>query len=874
MTAQKKAQKLTPMMRQYLQIKSRHRDVVLFFQLGDFYETFYEDAELCARELDLVLTQREGAPMAGVPVKKASAYINRLLKKGYKVALCDQLQDPKEAKGLVERDVVRVITPGTVLDDDALEPGRGHYLVALYGDKRVGLAYADVSTGEFRATEVASPEEARHELARLQPAELVLPEGLALELDFSLNAEARDVGRAPALTSRPPHEFSPDILKEHFGLISLEGLGLTDRALAARAAGGLLAYLKETQKEGLQHLSAPTFYSTLEFLQLDPFTQRNLELVQELRTGEGKNTLLSVLDETVTGMGARLLRRWLLAPLLDWRAIEARLDAVELFYQNELARRELRDLLAQVHDVERLAGKLGTHRATPRDLLALGRSLERLPQLKAQLRALLDRAQSAQRPQRVPKRLHELLQTLEGLRLEEVARELRALRDDAPLTLKEGGIFREGCLPELDALKAQEREYKQKILELEGRERERTQIPSLKVGYNTVFGYYIEVTKAHTRRVPSNYIRKQTLTQAERYVTPELKSYEEKILSAQERAQRLEYELFCRLRDRVAARVDEVKRLAQALAELDVYAALAEVAKRRGYARPAFTDRREIHIEEGRHPVIEAVQKEPPFVPNDLHLDEDETLVVLTGPNMSGKSTWLRQNALICLMAQMGSFVPARRAVLPIVDRIFTRVGASDMLAFGYSTFMVEMIETANILNRATERSLVILDEIGRGTSTFDGVAIAWAVAEYLVKRVRAKTLFATHYHELTLLAEKLPGVVNMHVLVAEHGDDVIFLHRVERGAAEGSYGVHVAKLAGLPQAVIERASEILQQILKGNPLEAIEGKKPVKPRVIVQPALFGGEPHPVIEELKKIDVNKLTPIEALNVLAKLKEKL
>ena len=858
-----KPKKLTPMMRQYFNIKARHRDVILFFQLGDFYETFYEDAELCARELDLVLTQREGAPMAGVPIKKASVYINRLLKKGYKVAICDQIQDPSEAKGVVERDVVRIVTPGTVLDEEVLEPGKGNYVAAIWRDEqgRVGLAVADVSTGEFRATELATLEEARHELARLQIAELVLPDRQAEEAD-QLKV---DPDQRLAITARSPHEFAPKVVQEHFALLSLESLGLTP--LAARAAGGLLSYLKETQKEGLQHLSPPVFYSTSEFMQLDPFTQRNLELVQELRTGGEGNTLLSVLNETVTGMGERLLRKWLLAPLLDRQAIEKRLDIVEFFYNHELARRELRDLLAQVYDIERLAGKLGAHRATPRDLLSLQQSLSHLPALRTQLQTLLAEGDA-------PERLQELAHTLEALQLGEVAQKLQALREDAPLTLKEGGIFREGFFAELDALKAQEREYKQKILQLEQKERERTKIPSLKVGYNTVFGYYIEITKAHTKRVPSDYVRKQTLTQAERYVTPELKSYEEKILSAQERAQRLEYELFCQLRDRVAARVDDVKKLAQALAELDVYAALAEVAKRRGYSRPEFTDSQEIEIVEGRHPVIEAIQRDQEFVPNDLRLSEEETLVVLTGPNMSGKSTFLRQNALICLMAQMGSFVPAKRAVLPIVDKIFTRVGASDMLAFGYSTFMVEMIETANILNNATERSLVILDEMGRGTSTFDGVSIAWAVAEHLVKNVRAKTLFATHYHELTLLAEKLPGVVNMHVLVKEYGDEVIFLHRVERGVAEGSYGVHVAKLAGLPQDVIERASEILHKILQGNPLEAIEGKKPHKPKFIVQPALFGGEPHPVVEELKKIDVEKLTPIEALNLLAKLKEKL
>jgi DNA mismatch repair protein MutS len=859
-----KTKRLTPMMRQYFQIKSRHRDVILFFQLGDFYETFYEDAELCARELDLVLTKREGAPMAGVPIKKASPYINRLLKKGYKVAICDQVQDPSEAAGIVERDVVRIVTPGTALDEDVLERGKSHHIAAVWvdvrpGRERVGLAVADVSTGEFRATELERLDEARHELSRLQPVELVIPS------DYNADELRYDPDGRLTITARQRSEFKPDIVTEHFGLISLEGLGLT--AQAARAAGGLLQYLRETQKEGLSHLSQPTVYSTSEQMGLDPFTQRNLELVQELRTGGEGNTLLTVLNETITGMGERLLRKWLLSPLLDRTAIERRLDMVELFYENELARRELRDLLAQIYDIERLAGRLGTNRANPRDLLSLQQSLQHLPALKAQLTALLEEGGA--------ERLKQLAQTLEGLRLDELAEELqRALRDDAPLTVKEGGILKERYSPELDQLKGLEREYKQKILELEGRERERTKIPSLKVGYNTVFGYYIEVTKTHAKRVPEDYIRKQTLTQAERYITPELKGYEEKILSSQEKARSLEYELFCRLRDRVAKRVKDIQTLAKAIAELDVYAALAEAAKRRGYRRPEFTEHYEIEIREGRHPVVEVIQKDQAFVPNDLQLAEDEILVVLTGPNMSGKSTWLRQNALICLMAQMGSFVPAKRAVLPIVDKIFTRVGASDMLAFGYSTFMVEMIETANILNNATERSLVILDEMGRGTSTFDGVSIAWAVADYLVKNIKAKTLFATHYHELTLLAEKLPGVVNMHVLVKEYGDDVIFLHRVERGVAEGSYGVHVAKLAGLPKDVTDTASDILYKILQGNPLEAIEGKRPLRPRVIKQPALFGGEPHPVVEELKKIDVNALTPIEALNLLVKLKEKL
>ena len=852
--------KLTPMMQQYFKLKSQHRDVILFFQLGEFYETFYEDAELCARELDIVLTKRDESPMAGVPIKKANPYINRLLKKGLKVAICDQLQDPEEAKGVVDRDIVRVITPGTVLDDEVLERGKSNHIAALFAENgRVGLAVADVSTGEFRATELNSLLEAKDELARLQPTELVLPR------DHDAKDFHQDPEHHTAVTELELHHFQPTIVTEHFQLISLDGLGLTP--LAARAAGGLLRYLKDTQKEGLSHLNPPSFYSTSEQMGLDPFTQRNLELVRELRAGGEEQTLLAVLNETISGMGERLLRKWIMSPLLDRSAIEKRLDMVQRFYEQELARHEFRELLAQIYDVERLAGKLGSNRANPRDLLSLQQSLLHLPMLCKQISDL--RAQSA------VARLNELVKTLEDLQLGDLAQELnKALRDDAPFTLKEGGILKDGYSPELDAFILQERGYKEKILGLERREQERTKISSLKVGYNTVFGYYIEVTKTHANRVPADYIRKQTLTQAERYITPELKEYEEKILSAQERAQKLEYELFCQLRDRVSKRVKDIQKLAQVIAELDVSAALAEAAKTNNYCRPIFTEGHDIEIIEGRHPVVEVLQKGQEFVPNELHLSDNELLVILTGPNMSGKSTWLRQNALICLMAQMGSFVSAKSAKLPIVDKIFTRVGASDMLAFGYSTFMVEMIETANILNNASEKSLVILDEMGRGTSTFDGVSIAWAVVEYLVKHIKAKTLFATHYHELTLLEDKLPGVVNMNVVVKEYGEQVIFLHRVERGEAEGSYGVHVARLAGLPKEVTDEASEILHKILQGNPLEAIEGKKPTRPKVIKQQALFSGEPHPVIEELKKIDTNQLTPIEALNILSKLKEKI
>lgn len=853
--------KRTPMMQQYFRMKAQHPGVILFFQLGDFYETFYEDAELCARELDIALTQREGQPMAGVPIKKAHLYLNRLLRRGHKVALCDQVQDPSEAKGPVEREVVRVVTPGTVLDEDVLDRGKQNHIAALVLSKdRVGLAVADVSTGDFRATELASVDEAKAELARLQPSEIVLPEDDVADDDLALDPDGRQ-----ARTTIEPRRFQSRCISDHFGLVSLDGLGLGE--LAGRAAGGLLGYLQETQKAGLNHLKPPTAYSTSHVMGLDPFTQRNLELVRELRTGGEQHTLLSVLNEASTGMGERCLRSWVLSPLIDQAAIERRLDVVELFHTEELARSELRDLLSGIYDVERLAGKLGAGRSTPRDLLSLKQSLAHLPELREQLAGLKLDYDVA--------RLNEIVDELAALALDDLVNDLQwALREDAPFTLTEGGIIQDRYSNDLDEVKAREREHKQKILDLESDEKQTTGIPSLKVGYNSVFGYYLEVTRTHADRVPERYTRKQSLKSAERYVTPELKDCEEKILSAQERAQKLEYDLFCGLRDRAAEHVRELQTLAGRIAELDVYGSLAEVAKRRGYARPEFSDERTIEIVGGRHPVVEVLQTDEAFVPNDLELAADETLAVLTGPNMSGKSTYLRQTALVCLMAQMGSFVPAERARIPIVDKIFTRVGASDMLAFGYSTFMVEMIEAAQILNNATENSLVILDEMGRGTSTFDGVSIAWAVAEHLVTEIGATTLFATHYHELTLLANKLPGVVNMTVLVKDHGDDVIFLHQVERGEAEGSYGVHVAKLAGLPEDVIETASNVLHQILQGNPLEAIEGNKPTEPKVIKQPSLFGGDPHPIVEELKEINVDNLTPIEALNLIHRLKEKL
>ena len=844
--------KLTPMMQQYLRIKAQYHDVILFFQLGDFYETFFEDAELTARELDIALTKRDEAPMAGVPVKRVAFYVNQLLKKGYKVALCEQLQDPEEAKGLVERDVVRIITPGTILEEELLERGVNNYLVALYpqGD-RCGLAYADISTGEFRATELQLAE-VTNELNRLRPTELILPQGTTLAEDYQAARSALE-----------PSSFQTEKLLEHFGIVSLDGLGLSE--LAGRSAAGLLSYVKETQKGALQHLGPPRFYQLSAQMGLDPFTVRNLELVEELRGFGTQATLFHVINQTVTGMGERLLRRWLLAPLLDRAEIEGRLDAIEFFVEHPQERGELRELLGHISDLERLAGRLGTGRVTPRDLLSLQQSLEHLPALTA----LLQRWEGA------PAKLTGFLHGVKSLALDEL-RELlsRAIREDAPIELKEGNIIQEGFSPELDELKAQERIFKRKILELEARERDRTGIQTLKVGFNTVFGYYIEVSKAAAKRVPSDYHRKQTLANAERFFTPELKEYEEKILSAEERAKRLEYELFCEIRQRASHKISEIQELGRIVAELDVLAGLAEAAHRFHYTRPRFTDRAEITIRDGRHPIVERLLPAGEFVPNDLQMSPEDFLIVLTGPNMSGKSVYIRQIALISLLAQIGSFVPAKSATLPIIDKIFARVGASDMLASGYSTFMVEMLETANILNNATERSLIILDEMGRGTSTFDGVSIAWAVAEHLATKVRAKTLFATHYHELTKLAERVRGVKNYHVQVKEYANQVIFLHKVAPGATEGSYGVHVARMAGLPEEVTRKADEILQKILQNNPLDAMGELRKRDPKFIKQLAIFRAEEHPIIHELKKLDVNKLTPLEALEILAQLKRRV
>jgi len=889
--ANRHGEKLTPMFRQYQAIKARYPDVLVLFRLGDFYEMFGEDAKIGSQVLQLVLTSREigrgnRVPMCGVPHHAVERYIAKLLEAGYKVAICDQLEEPSPKKRLVHRDVTRVLTPGTLVEEAFLEAKQYNFLVAISGTRgegrgtseskqlqrpatrtehfqRFGLAVAEVSTGEFAVTEL----DARtlwDELARLQPAEILLPEQLADDGNFV--AQLKSVCETTAITSFDLDPFAePErLLCQHFWVTTLDGFGITGMPLAIRAAAMVIAYLKRTQLSALEHLKSLSTYSVGEFMLLDNATKRNLELVQSLRDGSVYGTLLWVLDETVTPMGGRLLRRWILQPLLNIERINERLDAVDVFYRNTLWRQEIRETLKSIPDLERLVSRVGTGTANPRDLAQIRSALQVIPKLRQVLT-------SGPEPPTLLKRIAGRLHTADDLRqrLED------ALVDNPPQRMTEGGIFRDGYHPELDELRYIARHGKELIAALEAKERERTGIKNLRVGYNQVFGYYIEVTKANLYLVPKDYIRKQTLTDVERFVTPELKQLESKVLGAEERIGQLEYQLFVELRQEVAQRSSELLETARAIAELDVLATLAEVAAKNHYTRPIVDDSDEIVIKEGRHLVIEQVQRDKPFVPNDCHLDNRENqLLIITGPNAAGKSTFLRQVALIVLMAQIGSFVPAREAKIGIVDRIFTRVGAHDELIRGQSTFMVEMSETANILHNATERSLVLIDEIGRGTSTYDGIAIAWAVAEEL-HRIGCKCLFATHYHHLNELENLLPRVRNYRADVLEEGDKVVFLYRIVPGGTDRSYGIQVARLAGLPEQVIDRAKEILMT-LESNEQKVVTPPKTAAQIITtpVQLRLFEFAPHPVLERLKQIDPDSLTPREALSLLYELKRKL
>jgi DNA mismatch repair protein MutS len=845
---------LTPMMRQYRELKRRFPDYLLLFRLGDFYELFFEDAHDGARILGITLTARQEAPMAGIPHHAAEGYIARLVRAGRKIALCEQMEAPGQGRKLLRRDVVRLITPGTITDTAYLAGAANNFLLAVARTREgTGVALLDVSTADFWVGEDPPGEQAVLEAALLRrPAEIVVPDTLREVPDLRRRLE----GAGAPLTFWDPAAFGPRRaaadLCAHFGVPTIGAFGLGDMTVGLQAAAGALAYVRATQGERLGHLTRLTRLAAADAMVLDATAVETLELV-ESRDGDGRSSLLGVVDETVTPMGGRLLRQWLLRPLLDPDAIRERQDAVAALVEAPATRAALRGLLRRVGDLERLASRAALGVAHARDLAGLRAGLEPLEPIRQALRepgaGLLDRARDE-------------LAALDDLRELLAA----ALVDEPPLTLHEGGLIRESWSPELRAIVDDAREARRWIAGLEERERARTGIPSLRVRYSRVFGYGIEVTHAHTARVPSEYVRRQTLTGAERYVTPELKEYEARVLGADERRRRLEYELFEDVRRRVAARAPELLATARALARLDVFAALAEVAHARGHVRPLVDRSDVLSITDGRHPVLEARAGDP-VTPNDLALDAGARVVILTGPNMSGKSVYLRQAGHIVVLAQMGAFVPAREARIGVVDRLFTRVGAQDNLARGQSTFLVEMVETASILNNVTARSLVLLDEVGRGTSTFDGLAIAWAVVEALHDQGGAKVLFATHFHELTELADRLPGVRNFHVAVREWNDEIIFLHKVRPGGTDRSYGIQVARLAGLPAPVIARARALLAE------LEAA-GQRRADTRDAVQLGLFAPAPDPIAEELARLDLAHLTPIEALNLLAKWQQRL
>jgi len=865
---------LTPMMRQYLAIKKNYPDMLLLFRMGDFYELFYEDAKTAARVLGLTLTSREkgdrAVPMAGVPHQSVHLYVKRLIRAGFKVALCDQLEDPRQAKGLVARDVTRVITPGTLTEDALLESKDHNYLAAIAPlGELAGLAWVDLSTGRFQAEDCPA-QKVLDELTRLRPSEILLPESVYRDPSGPADRLRRET--SAMLTCRPDWAFGRDAalrtLLEHFGVNSLGGFGCDDLGPAISAAGAALQYLQETQKTALAHIRRLAAVRDEDHIILDRTTQISLELTRAMRDGSRGGSLLEILDRTLTPMGGRMLKDWVVAPLRSPDAIARRLDAVEAFHRDGSLRVEVRRVLDSVYDIERLAARVATERANARDLLALARSLEPLPALKARL------AESDSEP---------LRSISAGLDPVAEARELisRSIAPDPPVPLREGGLIREGYSPELDELRAIQRDGKGWIAAYQAREIQRTGIPSLKVGYNQVFGYYIEVTHTHRHKVPPEYVRKQTLKNAERYTTPDLKEYETRVLTAEERAREMEYDLFVRIRQDLARYTPRLQETARLIAELDCLSALADVAAEYRYVRPEIVATREIIIRNGRHPVLERTISEP-FVPNDTHLDGEEVRVaIITGPNMAGKSTYIRQVALITLMAHIGSFVPADSARIGLVDRIFTRVGAADELSRGQSTFMVEMLETANILNNATDRSLIILDEIGRGTSTFDGLSIAWAVAEYIANRCRSRTLFATHYHELTELSALYPCIRNYNVAVKEWHDDIIFLRRIVEGGADKSYGIHVARLAGVPREVIERAKTILANLeavtldSENRPRFAASPDAPHSARSIgVQLTIFDSETDFLVEAIRALDLTRLTPLDALEKLAELQKMI
>ena len=875
----------TPMMQKYLETKQEYADCILFYRLGDFYEMFFEDALTASKELEITLTgkdcgQEERAPMCGIPYHAVEGYLNKLISKGYKVAICEQVEDPKLAKGLVKREVVRIVTPGTNMDMQALDESRNNYLMCVtYMQSGIGVSLADVSTGDFFATEVEDLKKLMDEIMKYQPREIVCNDAFLMS--------GMDIGDLKgrlgiSVYTLEAHFFEDDAAKKclmkHFHVNTLIGLGLEDFPIGVIAAGVLLQYLYDTQKTSLSHLNHIYPYIASKYMLLDSSTRRNLELSETLREKQKRGTLLWVLDKTKTAMGGRTLRSYLEQPLIDRPEIEKRLDAVEELSKDSVSRDEIREYLNPIYDLERLLGRVSYKTANPRDMIAFRNSLEMLPPIKQVLGAFRKEI------------LITVREEIDGL--EDIYGLIAAsIEEEPPISIREGGIIKDGFDEDIDRLRNAKRDGKKWLAELENEDRERTGIKNLKIKYNKVFGYYFEVTNSYKDMVPEDYIRKQTLANAERYTTPRLKELEDTILNAEDKLYTLEYDLFCKIRDSIAQEMERIQKTAKAIARLDVFASLSLTAERNGYVRPKLNEKGVIDIKDGRHPVVEKMIENDMFIANDTYLDNgSHCIAVITGPNMAGKSTYMRQTALIVLMAQVGCFVPAKTANIGIVDRIFTRVGASDDLASGQSTFMVEMNEVANILRNATANSLLILDEIGRGTSTFDGLSIAWSVIEHISNRklLGAKTLFATHYHELTELEGKMSNVNNYCIAVKEQGDDIVFLRKIIKGGADKSYGIQVAKLAGVPDMVIDRAKEIVAQLLNNDITGKVQSiavdtgseKKAVKTEHldevdIAQMSLFDTvKDEDILAELGEIDISNLTPLDALNTLYRLQNKL
>lgn len=876
---------LTPMMQQYMETKKEYKDCILFYRLGDFYEMFFDDALTASKELEITLTGKncgleERAPMCGVPYHAVDSYLSRLVEKGYKVAICEQVEDPKQAKGIVKREVIRIVTPGTNIDSMTMDETKNQYIMSIVFDAgRYGVSIADVSTGDYFVTETDSATKLFDEIYKFAPSEIICNEALYVS---GIQLEDLKNRMQVAISALDAWYFDEDLckkaLREHFQVSSLESLGVADYECGVIASGALLQYLIETQKTSLAHLTKLTTYSTGKYMVLDSSTRRNLELCETLREKQKRGSLLWVLDKTRTAMGARLLRKYVEQPLIDKEEITKRLDAVEELLKESISREEIREYLSSVYDLERLVGKISYQSANPRDLTAFKASLAMLPHIRCimgDMKSLL------------LKNLYNEIDPLEDLcDLVE-----RAIVEEPPFAMKEGGIIRDGYHEEVDRLRKAKTDGKTWLAELEQKEREKTGIKNLRIKYNKVFGYYLEVTNSFKNMVPDYYTRKQTLTNAERYIIPELKDLEDLILGAEDKLYALEYELYCDVRNRIADEIVRIQTTAKAVAAVDAFASLALVAERNHYVRPKINEKGTIDIKDGRHPVVEMMIPNHMFIANDTYLDDRKNRVsIITGPNMAGKSTYMRQTALIVLMAQIGSFVPASQANIGLVDRIFTRVGASDDLASGQSTFMVEMTEVANILRNATSKSLLVLDEIGRGTSTFDGLSIAWAVVEHIsnARLLGAKTLFATHYHELTELEGKIDSVNNYCIAVKEKGDDIVFLRKIVKGGADRSYGIQVAKLAGVPETVITRAREISEELsdadittrvrqmsVQGQEMKGKEKSQKLDVVDMAQISLFDtASDHDVIEELKSMDISHMTPMDAMNTLYQLQNKL